>query len=80
LAYWLGMTARRIRKDPNRLTYTDRALTPVGEDDEETFDLYTHNETARHAVEHARKVAELTGAKSRAGAGVGPRRAVAGAS
>src|SRR5262245_51560377 len=73
LAYWLGMTARRIRKDPNQLAYTDRALTSVSEHEEETFDLYTHNETARHAVEHARKVAELTGAKPRAGAGLGPR-------
>jgi len=55
-------------------------LTPVSEDEEETFDLYTHNETARHAVEHARKVAELTGARPRSEAGVGPRRAVADAS
>jgi hypothetical protein len=38
----------------------DEALAPVTDDEEETLELFTHNEGARHAVEHARKVAALT--------------------
>ena len=66
LAAWLGMTMRRIERDPDRFAYTDQALTPVTEGEEETLALFTHSDAARHAVEHARKVAHLTGpAKSR---------------
>ena len=61
LAAWLGMTMRRIERDPNRLAYTDQALTPVTEGEEETLALFTHSDAARHAVDHARKVAHLTG-------------------
>lgn len=38
----------------------DQAPTPVGEVETESLELFTHNETARDAVEHARKVARLT--------------------
>jgi hypothetical protein len=64
LALWLSMTMRRIKKDPNRLAYTDLALTPVTEDEEDRLALFTHTDIARNAVEHARKVSYLTGAKS----------------
>ena len=62
---WLCWTKWRIESDPNRLAYTDQALTPVTDDEEETLALFTHSDTARQAVEHARKVAQLTGANSR---------------
>ena len=51
----------QIERDPNRRAYTDQALAAVTDDEEEKLALFTHNDAARHAVEHARKVAELTG-------------------
>jgi hypothetical protein len=38
----------------------DDALTPVSMQDTKVLALFTHSETARKAVQHARKVAELT--------------------
>jgi len=57
---------RSIRKDPNRARYHDAALTPVEAEETETLALFTHNEGARSAVQHARKIKELT-AKAHAG-------------
>jgi radical SAM superfamily enzyme YgiQ (UPF0313 family) len=57
---------RSIRKDPARADYRDEALAPVEAGDTETLALFTHNESARSAVQHARKIKELT-AKASAG-------------
>jgi hypothetical protein len=65
LAAWLAWTMWRIERDSNRTAYTDQALTPVTDDEEETLALFTHSDAARHAVEHARKIANLTGAGGR---------------
>jgi hypothetical protein len=54
-----------IRKDPNRASYHDVALSPVEAEDTETLALFTHNEGARSAVQHARKIKELTKAAAR---------------
>jgi hypothetical protein len=51
---------RRIERDPNRLTYTDQALTPVLDDDDETFDFLTKTSGAKAAIDHFKKVAALT--------------------
>jgi radical SAM superfamily enzyme YgiQ (UPF0313 family) len=51
---------RSIRKDPNRMSYHDTALAPVETEETETLALFTHNEGARSAVQHARKIKELT--------------------
>jgi hypothetical protein len=51
---------RRILKDPKRNSYMDDALKPVSMQDTEVLALFTHSETARKAVQHTRKVAELT--------------------
>ena len=53
---------RRIERDPNKLNYTDQALTPVHDDGEEekTFDYLTKTDGAKAAIEHFKKVAELT--------------------
>jgi hypothetical protein len=51
---------RRILKDPKRNSYMDDALKPVSTQDAEVLALFTHSETARNAVQHIRKVAELT--------------------
>ena len=55
---------------PNRYAYTDQAMTPVTDDETETLDLFTHSDAARKAVEHAHKVAQLTGAQQRARAAI----------
>jgi hypothetical protein len=54
----IHLTVRRLRRDPARLAYTDLALTAVSDD--ESFDLFTHNEGARDQVVHVRKIAALT--------------------
>ena len=51
-----------IKRDPRAAAYMDQALTPVGEDDDESLELLTKTTGGRAAVAHVRKVAELTGA------------------
>ena len=60
---WLQLdaTVRRIRKDPTRHLYTDQALADVTDDETQSLELFTHSDDARHAVNHARKIARLTG-------------------
>jgi hypothetical protein len=60
LLIWLHITNRRIQASPDRYRYTDAAMAPVLDDETETLELLTHSDSARQAVEHARKVAELT--------------------
>jgi hypothetical protein len=43
-----------------RIAYTDQAMTPVTEDETETLELFTHNKSAREAVDHARRIKILT--------------------
>jgi radical SAM superfamily enzyme YgiQ (UPF0313 family) len=50
-----------ITRDPDAQAYTDRALTPVRDDEDETLDLLTKTTGARSAVAHVKKVAGLTG-------------------
>src|SRR5262249_21468580 len=38
------------------IAYKDQAMTPVTEDETQTFELFTHNKSAREAVDHARKI------------------------
>jgi hypothetical protein len=45
----------------SHLPYTDQAMTPVTEDETQTLELFTHNKSAREAVDHARKIKTLTG-------------------
>ncbi|ABD90332.1 B12-binding domain-containing radical SAM protein [Rhodopseudomonas palustris] len=65
-AHWLWIDAlrRKVRNDPNRLNYTDTALTPVDDSDTEELELFTHSAAAQQAVQHARKIKELTTVKS----------------
>ena len=55
---------RGIRNDQARASYTDQALAPVEAGDTDTLELFTHNEAARSAVQHARKIRDLTGHKA----------------
>jgi hypothetical protein len=52
---------RRVVADKD-LPYSDLAMTPVSEEETETLELFTHNRSARQAVNHARKIKTLTAA------------------
>jgi hypothetical protein len=60
LLAWLHITNMRIKKNPDRYKYTDAAMTPVLDDENDTLELLTHSDAARQAVEHARKIEQLT--------------------
>ena len=49
-----------IARDRDARAYTDRALTPVRDDEDETLDLLTKTTGARSAVAHVKKIAGLT--------------------
>jgi len=51
---------RKVAKSAG-VPYSDQAMQPVSEDDTSTLELFTHNKSARDAVDHARKVKTLTG-------------------
>ena len=59
-AWWVLGVKRRIMKDPNRHQYVDLALTPVLDNEDETFDYLTKTEGAKAAIDHLKKVADLT--------------------
>jgi radical SAM superfamily enzyme YgiQ (UPF0313 family) len=42
------------------IPYNDQAMTPVTEDETQMLELFTHNKSAREAVDHARKIKKLT--------------------
>jgi len=53
-----------IARSPDARTYTDQALTPVGDDEEEEkLDLLTQTTGAHDAVAHVKKIALLTRAR-----------------
>jgi hypothetical protein len=58
--WWVIGIKRKIERDPRRFDYADRALTPVRDDDEATLDLLTKTSGVREALDHQRKVAQLT--------------------
>ena len=43
-------------------------MTPVTEEETQTLELFTHNQSARAAVDHARKVKTLTSSAAAAAA------------
>ena len=58
----LMLTAIAISRAPAARTYMDQALTPVGDDGDETLDLFTKTTGGGAAVAHINKVARLIGA------------------
>ncbi|ULR46248.1 radical SAM protein [Rhizobium sp. K102] len=56
----LTISAFLISRDAKSKSYTDQALTPVADDEEETLSLFTKTAGGAAAVSHVRKVAELT--------------------
>ena len=59
-AWWVLSVKRRIESDPDRHLYMDQALTAVQDNEDETFDYLTKTEGAKAAIDHIKKVAELT--------------------
>ena len=57
---WLELLRRRIKREQRFAPYMDQALMPVADGEAETLEIFTHNEGAREAVVHQRKVAALT--------------------
>ncbi len=51
-----------IERHSDARRYTDQALTPVSDDEDVMLDLLTKTRGAKAAIDHQRKVAELTGA------------------
>ena len=64
LAFW----SWRIARDPKTRHYMDQALMPVRDDDEQTLDLLTKTAGGKAAIEHLKKVHDLTHAKPRVAA------------
>jgi radical SAM superfamily enzyme YgiQ (UPF0313 family) len=57
--YWrLYRIYRTVAAEPPG--YTDQAIAPVIDKEEDSLELFTHNQAARDAVDHARKVKALT--------------------
>ena len=52
-----------ITYSPGARNYMDQALTPVGDDEDETLDLLTKTTGALAAVAHVKKIAKLTGVR-----------------
>jgi hypothetical protein len=57
----LVLWSRAISRDPAAASYTDAALTAVGEHDDENLDLFNQTTGAKAAVAHIRRIEELTG-------------------
>ncbi len=58
-AWMIFRIYRRVAADA-RLPYTDQAMTPVTDEETAHLELFTHNQSARGAVDHARKIKTLT--------------------
>jgi hypothetical protein len=56
----LATNAFFIARDKQTKTYMDQALTPVGDHEDETLELFTKTAGGLAAVSHIKKVAELT--------------------
>lgn len=53
-------SAVSISKSVKALGYTDQALAPVGEEEDELLDLFNRTTGGKAAANHQRKVARLT--------------------
>src|SRR5262249_61585097 len=56
----LALTAILIMRSPDARAYTDLALTPVHDGEDEELELLTRTAGAREAIAHVKKVAALT--------------------
>jgi hypothetical protein len=56
----LAALSIRISRDPDRLQYSDRALSRIGDDDDDSLQLLTQTSSAKQAAAHQKKVFNLT--------------------
>ena len=61
-AAWQVFRIYRRVATSSHIPYADQAMTAVSDDDKHKLDLFTHNKSARDAVDHARKIKILTAA------------------
>jgi Radical SAM superfamily len=59
----LSLWAIAISRRPTARRYVDQALTPVGEHEDESFDLLTKTAGSKAAIDHQKKVHDLTHGK-----------------
>jgi hypothetical protein len=59
-AWWILRVKRSIERNPDRHLYVDQSLTPVYDDEDETFDYLTKTDGAKAAIDHFKKIDELT--------------------
>ena len=59
LLYFLKLTRmrKRIQREAARAPYTDLALTPVGEAEDEALEMFRHTDAAKAAVDKAKRLA-----------------------
>jgi hypothetical protein len=57
---WLLFWGFVVKRSSKAKDYTDVALTPARDDEDETLELFTKTAGARAAVAHVKKIAELT--------------------
>lgn len=60
LALKIQLSLRRVKADPNALSYSDGSMAASTESDDERLEMLTQSDAARDAVSHIRKVAKLT--------------------
>jgi radical SAM superfamily enzyme YgiQ (UPF0313 family) len=58
--WWIQQVKRRIERDPDSHLYKDQALMPVHDEAEESFDYLSKTDGAKAALDHLKKVAQLT--------------------
>ena len=51
----LAAVRRAIKRDPNRRSYMDTALTPVSDEEMDALEMFTATDAARHAVDKAKR-------------------------
>ena len=56
----LALLGIKISRDPDRLKYTDQALSRVSDDDEDSLQLLTQTSSAKQSAAHQKKVFNLT--------------------
>jgi hypothetical protein len=59
-AAWMMFRIYRRVAASAYLLYTDQAMMPIKDDDEQTLELFTHSLSAREAVNHANKIKALS--------------------
>jgi hypothetical protein len=55
----LGRFRQRLKHDPNARDYMDLALTPVAEDDLDSYEMFSNSESAKSAASKARPLVKI---------------------